>query len=118
MTLGTTTTPRIAAVAGTALALALLAWAPAPARAQAELKTDQDVERFFATACGWCHQGGGREGGRGPALMGSKRSDEYIANRIATGKPGKMPAYGQSLTTEQIDAIIHYIRNLKPEGGG
>ena len=104
------------AVAGAVAALALVG-AATPARAQAEIKTDQDVARFFATACGWCHQGGGREGGRGPALMGSKRSDEYIANRIATGKLGKMPAYGQSLTMEQIEAIIHYIRNLKPEGG-
>lgn len=109
-------TSRIA-LAGTVVALSL-GTPTAPLRAQAEIKTDQDVDRFFATACGWCHQGGGREGGRGPALMGSTRSDEYLANRIAVGRPGKMPAYGQSLTVEQIDAIIHYIRNLKPEGGG
>jgi mono/diheme cytochrome c family protein len=76
------------------------------------------VKRFFATTCGYCHQGGGREAGRGPALMGTTRSDEYLINRIATGRQGKMPAYGQSLTLEQIEAIVHYIRGLKPEGGG
>ena len=106
-----------AAAAATTLVVVWAASAP-PARAQVEIRTDQDVERFFATTCGWCHQGGGRAEGRGPALMGSKRSDDYLVNRIATGKAGKMPAYGQSLTVEQIEAIIHYIRNLKPEGGG
>lgn len=106
------------AVAGVAVVALALVGAATPARAQAEIKTDQDVERFFATSCGWCHQGAGREGGRGPALMGSTRSDEYLVNRIATGKAGKMPAFGQSLTLEQIEAIIHYIRNLKPEDGG
>lgn len=106
---------RMATVAPTVLALMAVLGAPAAA---VEIRTDEDVGRFFATSCGWCHQGGGREGGRGPALMGSTRSDEYLANRIAVGRPGKMPAFGQSLTVEQIEAIIHYIRNLKPEGGG
>ena len=87
-----------------------------PAGAQSELKTDQDIERLFATSCGWCHQDGGRSEGRGPRLMGTTRSDEQLMNRIATGKPGRMPAFGQSLTVEQIEAIIHYIRNLKPKG--
>ena len=68
----------------------------------------------FGTVCGFCHVDGGRRRGKGPQLMGTKRSDEYMINRIATGKPGKMPAFGQSLTLEQIEAIVHYIRNLKP----
>lgn len=92
----------------------LLGGSPQP-RAQGELKTDQDVERLFATACGWCHEDGGRREGKGPQLMGTKRSDEYLVNVIATGKRGRMPAFGQSLTLEQIEAIIHYIRNLKPK---
>ena len=99
-----------------AVAAALLLAGAGQARAQAELKTDQDVERLFATSCGWCHQDGGRSEGRGPKLMGTSRSDEYLMNRIATGKPGRMPAFGRSLTVEQIEAIIHYIRNLKPSG--
>lgn len=111
---------RTAKVAVTMLALAATLGVVAGGRpaAAVEIRTDEDVGRFFATSCGWCHQGGGREDGRGPALMGSTRSDEYLANRIAVGRAGKMPAFGQSLTVEQIEAIIHYIRNLKPEGGG
>lgn len=107
---------RIAATA--AFALTVLVGVVAPARAELEFKTDEDVKRFFATTCGYCHQAGGREAGRGPALMGTTRSDEYLTNRIATGKQGKMPAYGQTLTLEQIEAIVRYIRGLKPEGGG
>jgi mono/diheme cytochrome c family protein len=48
--------------------------------------------------------------------MGSKRTDEYLMNRIATGRQGAMPAFGASLSVEDIEAIIRYIRNLKPEG--
>jgi mono/diheme cytochrome c family protein len=108
-----------AGVVAGALGLGLVATTVAsaaapPASAPMELKTDQDVERFFGTVCGFCHVDGGRRRGKGPQLMGTKRSDEYVINRIATGKPGKMPAFGQSLTLEQIEAIVHYIRNLKP----
>jgi mono/diheme cytochrome c family protein len=105
-------------IAGAAAALGLALVGAAPAGAEVEIKTDEDVKRFFATTCGYCHQGGGREAGRGPALMGTSRTDEYLINRIATGRQGKMPAYGQSLTLEQIEAIVRYIRGLKPEGEG
>lgn len=109
---------RPTSITGAALGLAALVGTAATTRAEVEIKTDEDVKRFFATTCGYCHQGGGREAGRGPALMGTTRSDEYLVNRIATGRQGKMPAYGQSLTLEQIEAIVHYIRGLKPEGEG
>jgi mono/diheme cytochrome c family protein len=102
-------------IAGAALGLTLTGAAPV---AGVEVETDEDVKRLFATTCGYCHQGGGREAGRGPALMGTTRSDEYLVNRIATGRQGKMPAYGQTFTLEQIEAIVRYIRGLKPEGGG
>jgi mono/diheme cytochrome c family protein len=84
------------------------------ARADAHLRNDQDVANFFAGVCGWCHEGGGRREGKCPKLMGTDKSDEFIMNRIATGKPGKMPAFGGTLSVEDIQAIIHYIRNLKP----
>ena len=107
-------------------AVAALAWGigvaglsglvPPQARADANLRTDEQVEHFFAGVCGWCHEDGGRRAGKGPQLMGTDKSDEFIMNRIATGKPGKMPAFGAMLSTEDIDAIVHYIRNLKPKG--
>ncbi len=47
--------------------------------------------------------------------MDSQRSDEYIINRIKTGKQGAMPAFGEVFSDAQIDAILKYIRSLKPE---
>jgi mono/diheme cytochrome c family protein len=86
------------------------------AKADANLRSDADVAHFFGSVCGWCHEDGGRRAGKGPQLMGTDKSDDYIMNRIATGKPGKMPAFGAMFSAEDIQAIIHYIRNLKPEG--
>jgi mono/diheme cytochrome c family protein len=77
-----------------------------------------DAKALFATTCGFCHDDGGRAAGRGPQLMGTTRSDEFIRERIKNGKEGAMPAFGQTLTDADIDAIIAYIRNLKPEGQG
>ena len=74
-----------------------------------------NVERLFATSCGWCHQNGGRAEGRGPKLAGSDKSDGYIINQIKNGKPPGMPSFGRSFNDEQIRAILAYIRGLKDE---
>jgi len=47
--------------------------------------------------------------------MDSPRSDEFIRNRIKMGKPGAMPAFGETFTDAQVDEIIKYIRALKPK---
>ena len=100
-------------VVGTVLAAA------APVQAEVKLGNDQEAGAFFGSVCGYCHEDGGRRAGKGPQLMGTARTDDYMANRIATGRPGRMPAFGGTLNADQIQAIIHYIRNLKPrEGSG
>jgi mono/diheme cytochrome c family protein len=73
-----------------------------------------DVNALFATTCGWCHSDGGRVAGKGPQLMGTSRSDDFIRFRIKSGKEGAMPAFRTSLSDADIDAIIYYIRTLKP----
>jgi mono/diheme cytochrome c family protein len=77
-----------------------------------------NVEALFASTCGFCHSDGGRAAGRGPQLMGTQRNDEFLRDRIKNGKEGAMPAFGQTLSDADIDAIIKYIHNLKPEGQG
>jgi mono/diheme cytochrome c family protein len=77
-------------------------------------KSTVDVPSLFANVCGFCHNDGGRKAGRGPQLMGTTRSDDFIRYRIKHGKEGAMPAFPQ-LSDADIDAIIAYIRNLKPE---
>ena len=75
-----------------------------------------DGEKLFATSCGWCHQDGGRAPGRGPKLSGSERTDEFMLNRIKTGKEGAMPAFGKAFSEAQLKAIVAYIRGLKDAG--
>jgi mono/diheme cytochrome c family protein len=71
---------------------------------------------FISYGCGWCHEDGGRKAGRCPQLMGSERDDNFILSRVAAGSPGKMPAFGEALSAEDMQALLVYIRSLKPEG--
>jgi mono/diheme cytochrome c family protein len=100
----------------TLLAL-LMAALHAAAAQQAATTSSLDVEQLFATTCGWCHSDGGRVPGKGPQLMNTARTDDFIRFRIQHGKEGAMPAFGASFKDADIDAIIKYIRELKPEQG-
>jgi mono/diheme cytochrome c family protein len=77
---------------------------------------DIDGPTMFATSCGFCHQDGGRAEGKGPKLAGSKRSDEFIIERIKKGKVGAMPAFRGAFSEGQIIAILAYIRTLEDNG--
>jgi mono/diheme cytochrome c family protein len=100
---------------------ALMTFAPDLALAQqtapsaAAPPSTLDVPQLFASTCGWCHTDGGREAGKGPQLMNTARSDDFIRNRIKNGKAGAMPAFGATFSDADIDRIIAYIRNLKPD---
>jgi mono/diheme cytochrome c family protein len=85
--------------------------------ATANAKSPLDVPQLFASTCGWCHSEGGRVAGKGPQLMNTERNDDFIRTRIKLGKQGAMPAFGSTFSDADIDAIIHYIRTLKPEQG-
>ncbi len=100
---------------GAAAVLAALA-SPAAADDQpgAPATSTLDVDQLFATVCGFCHASGGRVAGKGPQLMNTARSDDFIRNRIKNGKEGAMPAFGKTFSDADIDRIIAYIRALKP----
>jgi mono/diheme cytochrome c family protein len=101
---------------GAAAVLAALA-APAASDDQPAVPAQHtlDVDQLFATICGYCHSNGGRVAGKGPQLMNTARSDDFIRNRIKNGKEGAMPAFGKSFSDADIDQIIAHIRALKPE---
>jgi mono/diheme cytochrome c family protein len=84
-------------------------WAT-PAAAQ-----ERDVNKLFATTCGFCHEAGGRKAGKGPQLMNTEKDDATLRARIKTGVPGRMPAFGRALTEADLDRIVRYIRDLKPD---
>ena len=79
------------------------AGSPNPASTDAS-PNDINGEQMFATTCGYCHQDGGRQAGRGPKLSSSS------ASKRARG--ATMPAYGSVFSDGQIVAIIAYIRGL------
>lgn len=89
-------------------------WADDPAPTSATPST-LDVNQLFATTCGWCHSGAGRVAGKGPQLMDTKRTDDFLRFRIKHGKEGAMPAFGSTFSDADIDKIIVYIHALKPE---
>ena len=82
---------------------------------QAATQSKLNVSQLFASTCGWCHSDGGRAAGRGPQLMNTKRSNDFIRFRIQHGKEGAMPAFGSTFSDADINAIIKYIRALKPD---
>ena len=101
--------PAVVVAAALACAMPAQAQSAAPAPDNGAF----DVEQLFASTCGFCHSDGGRAAGKGPQLMDTKRSDDFIRDRIKNGKPGAMPAFGSSFSDAQIDQIIKYIRDLK-----
>lgn len=72
-----------------------------------------DVKNQFRNVCGFCHEDYGRHTGKGPKLMDSERSDDYLFNRIKNGLPGRMAAFGSVYSDDQIRQIVKFIRNLK-----
>jgi mono/diheme cytochrome c family protein len=100
------------------LVVSLTGAVPVRAQSTATAPDNQslDVQQLFATTCGWCHSDGGRVAGKGPQLMDSARTDDFLRNRIKNGKEGAMPAFGAVYNDAQIDDIIKYIRALKPQG--
>jgi len=74
-------------------------------------------ERIFNTTCVSCHGVDG-SGGTGPALNSlqilTRNSDDQIMNTIINGgrRPNSsMPAFGDSLTSVELTAIVDYIRS-------
>jgi len=70
---------------------------------------------FVSYGCGYCHEDGGRKAGKCPQLMDTPRDDNFVLTRIATGSEGRMPAFGAALTGPDFQALLAYIRSLKPE---
>lgn len=73
-----------------------------------------DVKSTFRNICGFCHSDYGRHPSKGPQLMNSERTDEFLFNRIKNGLPGRMAAFGSAFNDDQIRQMVIFIRKLKP----
>jgi len=94
-------------------ATAPAAEAAAPAAPAAPVPKPIDVKKMFAMNCSWCHDGYGLHAGKGPKLAGTQMSAEQVYLRIAKGKSGMMPGFEKTLSKDQIDAFVAYIKGLK-----
>jgi mono/diheme cytochrome c family protein len=96
-----------------ALALLVALGYPFPGHAEEATRKPFDVKNAFRNICGFCHEDYGRKAAKGPQLMHSERSDEFLINRIKNGMPGRMAAFGSVFTDDQIRDIVRFIRSLK-----
>ena len=72
--------------------------------------TEIDGQALYESNCTRCHGAEG-QGGRGPSLQGIavEQPDQTDGiNQVINGGGG-MPAFGESLTIEEIEATIDYI---------
>ena len=67
---------------------------------------------YSSLACVGCH-GANAEGNIGPSLHKLGDPDAKIAQNIANGYTGQMPAYKDQLTTAQIQTLVAYIQSLE-----
>lgn len=84
-----------------------------------EVEAAPDGAFLFQTYCAACHGPQG-EGGVGPALNARGRvrqmDEETLRGIIRQGRPGTaMPAWGERLSEEEIEALIRFLRELSQE---
>ena len=67
--------------------------------------------------CRNCHAIEGLGGERGPSLtdVGLRLTKPQLVRQIVQGG-GNMPAYGQNLSPSEVEALVHYMISLRPEG--
>lgn len=69
-------------------------------------------EEIYLEVCSRCHSAD-MSGGVGPALgpgsNAAEQSDEYLVTTISAGR-GRMPSFRQTLSEEQIDRVVGYLR--------
>ena len=103
----------VAAVA--AAAFVILLFTNEPQKPAAVPKTGPDTgQAIFATRCASCH-GADAGGGFGPTLAGvvvQQYPNPADQEAVVANGLGSMPSFADSLTPEQIAAVVEYTREL------
>jgi mono/diheme cytochrome c family protein len=113
--------PSLRVVAAVVLVAALSACAetPAPEVPVAEGGTPDPVlvqgRDIWQANCTRCHGGAGG-GGAGPSLKGpwtpDRSPDHATMIAVVTDGRGAMPRFGASLSAEEIEAVVRYVREV------
>ena len=84
---------------------------PAEEESEEEESGDQDMAgaSLYQENCAGCH-GNERNGGRGPALLpDTLTEDSAFYNEVITDGLGGMPAFGNRLSSEEIESLVEFI---------
>jgi len=68
--------------------------------------------RLFLKNCAHCHAEDAT-GDEGPDLHNLHKSDDLISRRIRNGVKGEMTAFGEKFSSDDVKALIAYLRTLK-----
>jgi ubiquinol-cytochrome c reductase cytochrome b subunit len=70
---------------------------------------------FQNKQCRNCHALGGEGGERGPSLdsVATRLTRDEMVRQVVQGG-GNMPAYGKKLTPAEVDALVAFMRTLRP----
>ncbi|HWR16634.1 MAG TPA: cytochrome c [Terriglobales bacterium] len=77
--------------------------------------TQDDGQAIFKQKCAACHGPAG-EGKIGPALKGTKLSEDDVLLMISKGNEAKKAPHKKAiagLSDEQMKAVAHYVKSLK-----
>ncbi len=73
----------------------------------------EGAKLFHDKGCQSCHAIGGYGGIRGPDLsnVGNRLTSEQIVVSLLNGVPPNMPAYGDNITTDELDALVAFLNS-------
>jgi mono/diheme cytochrome c family protein len=97
-------------IATTAAAGLLLLAAVPEAKVSADNSTP-DSKTVYVKYCAACHGNTG-QGGMASGFKTIKKSDAKLADAIKNGAKGGMPAFGKSLTDNQITTLVTYLHTF------
>lgn len=75
----------------------------------------QDGEALYKQKCAMCHGPAG-EGKSGPALKGTKLSEDDVLLVVSKGEESKKAPHKKAMagmTDEQLKQVAHYVKSLK-----
>lgn len=79
------------------------------------LSEEASGREIYIETCASCHASD-LSGGMGPALgsdsNAAAQSDEYLITTISDGR-GRMPSFRQTLSSEQIERVVDYLRAVQ-----